>query len=146
MTLRVGSRRTIDALERVATASVAVTGRALGQVAPELTFLQWRVLVVVGGEADGLPVSDVARQVGSKLPAMSRLLGRLRRRDLVDSDKVSADARLTVVRLTPAGRALRDDVIRRRRDLLSAGAQRAGVGRAMASDLERVALALEGIS
>ena len=65
--------------------AVGVTARAVAEAAPELSLLQWRVLVVLAGSPDGRTVSEVADRIGSRLPATSRLLGRLRRRGLVEA-------------------------------------------------------------
>jgi DNA-binding MarR family transcriptional regulator len=102
------------ALERVVVASVGRTAKALGEVAPELTLVQWRVLVVVD-DPDGVPVSQVASSLGAKVSAVSRLLGRLRDHGLVATRRDEADARVIRVSLTPRGRALRDRVVDRRR-------------------------------
>src|SRR3954465_12182888 len=77
----------LTALERVVLGSVGVTARAVGTVAPDLTLLQWRVIVVLAPAVNGLAVSELAGHLGSRLPAMSRLLGRLRSRGLIQTGK-----------------------------------------------------------
>lgn len=106
-------------LERVVMGSVSVTARAVAEAAPELTFLQWRVLVVLAESPEGATVSELAARIGSRLPATSRLLGRMRRRGLAESRKDHPDARVTTVTLSDDGRALWGRVTARRRtDLL----------------------------
>jgi DNA-binding MarR family transcriptional regulator len=130
----------LPALERVVVASVAVTARALAEVAPELTFVQWRVLVMLDADT-GEPVGKVAAALGAKVAAVSRLLGRMRRRGLIETRRDAADARVVRVSLTDAGRELRERVVVRRRADLAA-AVRAGLPSDATVTLERVAAAL----
>ncbi len=107
-------------LERVVVGSVSVTARAVAEAAPELSLLQWRVLVVLVGQSDGTTVTEVAERIGSRLPATSRLLGRMRARHLVTMRKDHPDGRVTTVLLTPEGEALWERVAGRRREELDA--------------------------
>ncbi len=107
-------------LERIVVGSVSVTARAVADAAPELSLLQWRVLVVLAGQPDGATVTDVAERIGSRLPATSRLLGRMRGRALVTMRKDQPDARVTTVLLTTEGQALWERVAGRRREELDA--------------------------
>ena len=43
----------IGVLERLVVGSVAITARAIAAADAELTFMQWRVLLVVGEGEDG---------------------------------------------------------------------------------------------
>lgn len=130
-------------LERIVVASVALTARVLAEVAPDLTFLQWRVLVVVDEAADGVAVGAIAGELGARLAATSRLVGRLRDRGLLATDKAPNDNRVTLVRLTEAGEALRSAVVERRRSILAWGAQRGGLTIADLPSADRVVRALE---
>jgi DNA-binding MarR family transcriptional regulator len=125
-----GARQTDErartALEAVALGSVAVTTRALSAAALDLTFVQWRVLVIVGQDDDGATVSEIATRLGAEISPLSRLVGRLARRGLVTTGKDDRDRRVTRVHLTDAGRAIRYNVLRRRRELLAV--VMAGVG------------------
>jgi DNA-binding MarR family transcriptional regulator len=132
----------VPVLDRVVTSAVALTGRALAEEAPDLTVLQWRVLVVLAA-SEGLAMSDIARRIGSKLPATSRLIGRLRTRGLVDAGKDPSDARVTDVRLSAAGIALRHRVVERRAAHLRAIVQASGLAAADRDSLERLAAALD---
>jgi len=98
---------------------VAVTTRALASTALDLTFVQWRVLVIVGEDEDGATVSEIAIRLGAEISPLSRLVGRLARRGLVATGKDERDRRVTRVNLTDAGRAIRETVLRRRRELLA---------------------------
>jgi DNA-binding MarR family transcriptional regulator len=111
--------RAQNALEAVALGSVAVTTRALASTALDLTFVQWRVLVIVGEDEDGATVSEIAVRLGAEISPLSRLVGRLARRGLVSTGKDERDRRVTRVNLTDAGRAIRRTVLRRRRELLA---------------------------
>jgi DNA-binding MarR family transcriptional regulator len=130
-------------LERIVVASVAITARVLAEVAPELTLLQWRVLVLVDEAGDGIAVGAIAAELNARLAATSRLVGRLRDRDLVSTSKDPGDARVTVVRLAPAGARLRTAVVDRRRTTLAWAVQRSGVAIADAPAIARVVRALE---
>jgi DNA-binding MarR family transcriptional regulator len=102
-----------DSLERIIFAGVAMTTVALGSVRPaiDLTFPQWRVVVVLGDKPDGVRLSEVAQQVGVTLPATSRQLRRLERRGLVAVAPDQRDRRAAVARLTDEGWRARDAVI-----------------------------------
>ncbi len=107
-----------DGLEAIAYGSVAVTARAIAATGVELTFPQWRVLVIVGEAAEGASVSQVAARIGAELSPTSRVVRRLARRELVVTTKSETDRRVTRVRLTASGRDLRDGVLRGRRAML----------------------------
>ena len=107
-----------DALEAIAYGSVAVTARAIASNGVELTFPQWRVLVIVGETATGASVSEVATRLGAELSPTSRLVRRLVGRGLAVTSKSETDRRVTRIRLTEAGRGLRDAVLRGRRAML----------------------------
>lgn len=113
------ARSARDALEAVAFGSVAVTSRALAAVGLELTFAQWRVLVIVGEKSSGATVTEVAARLGAEISPASRLVSRLVRRGLVLASKDDQDRRVTRVTVSDAGRELRATVIERRRELLA---------------------------
>jgi DNA-binding MarR family transcriptional regulator len=130
-------------LERLVMGSVGVTARVVAEGAPELTLLQWRVLVVLAGEPDGVTVSELASRIGSRLSAMSRLLGRMRRRDLVETRKDHPDARITTVLLGADGRELWRRVVASRRSELVALLAAASFTTTDQPGLERLANAME---
>ena len=123
------------ALEAIAIGFVAVTARALQATEPELTLAQWRVLMIVGGSPAGATVSDVAARLGSELSPASRVIRRLDRRGLVATGKTDPDRRVTRVRLTDDGRAIRQDVLERRRTLLVEVLSGAGIVDAAGAEL-----------
>lgn len=132
-------------IERVVVASVGVTARALALDAPELTMVQWRVLVLIDG-ADGIAVGAIAASLGAKIAATSRLIGRLRQRGLVATARAENDARVVHVTLTPAGRALRARVVERRRHEVAAALGTAGFPPGAGAVIDRLAGLLEGIA
>ena len=113
-----GEPATIDALESLAIGSVAVTTLALAQAGVELTFAQWRALMVVAEGAEGATVSEIAAAIGSATSPASRLVTRMRDRGLVLTRKDARDHRATRVHLSERGWAVRDRVVARRRELL----------------------------
>ncbi len=117
-------------LERIVIGAVGITTRALEQAAPgvDLTFSQWRALLILGERPDGIRVGEVAARVGVTLPATSRLLRRLERRDLVALAPDDTDRRATRARLTARGGDVRDAIIEFRESTLREIVQSAGVG------------------
>ncbi len=69
-----------------------------------LTLAQWVVLSTLW-RRDGLLVGDLARQMGSKVSAASRLIDRMERDGLVRRRADSVDGRAVRVHLTRRGRA-----------------------------------------
>jgi DNA-binding MarR family transcriptional regulator len=109
----------VRVLERLVVGSVAITARAIATADAELTFMQWRVLLVVGECEDGQAVGEIAARIGAHASPASRVISRLRRRGLVSTDKGDLDKRVVCVRLTAAGRALRARILALRgRDLV----------------------------
>ena len=106
------------ALEHVVYGGVAITNLALADAALEITLPQWRVLVVVGESADGAAVSEIATRIGAAVSPASKLVTRLERRGLVTTAKDTTDRRVTRVRLTDAGTALRTHVLDCRREYI----------------------------
>lgn len=105
-----------DDLERIALGAVGLTTRALARADAgfELTFPQWRALLVVGEDADGARVGEVATRVGVTVPATSRLLRRLERRGLTALSVDEQDRRATRARLTDRGRIVRETILAHR--------------------------------
>jgi DNA-binding MarR family transcriptional regulator len=115
----VEERLLIHAVERLMSAGVGVTVRAIGESgdASSLTLAQWRVLVVAC-RSEGLRVGELAALLGISVPSASRLIRRVEARLLVNAVRAHDDRRATVIRPTEAGRRLVQDVTRRRRDLI----------------------------
>jgi len=137
-------------LERIAMGAVGLTTRALSRADTgfELTFPQWRALLVVGDAEDGARIGQVATRVGVTLPATSRLLRRLERRGLTTLAVDEDDHRATRARLTDRGRQVRAAILADRhaaiRDVVDALPEPdrldlASGLRALAAELERFA-------
>jgi DNA-binding MarR family transcriptional regulator len=112
--------RVVESIEQLVVEAVGITTVALAQATPdvELSFPQWRALVVVGAKEGGIRVGEIAGRIGSAVPTTSRLVRRLERRGLVESQRDEADRRATIVRLTPSGERIRAALVRRRRELI----------------------------
>jgi DNA-binding MarR family transcriptional regulator len=110
-----------DLLERLVLAGVAITTRALTEATPDLdlTFPQWRVLLVVGERRDGATVSEVSARVGVTVPATSRQLRRLARRGLLEIRRDERDRRAARARLTERGAAARDAILEYRHERIA---------------------------
>ncbi len=106
-----------DDLERIVVGAVGLTTRALAQADTgfELTFPQWRALLVLGESDDGARIGEVAVRVGVTLPATSRLLRRLERRGLTTLAVDELDRRAMRARLSDRGRAVREAILDYRR-------------------------------
>jgi len=101
----------LSVLERLVVGSVAITARAIAAADADLTFMQWRVLLVVGECEDGHAVGEIATRIGAHASPASRVVSRLKRRGLVSTSKREPDKRVVCIRLTETGRNLRARVL-----------------------------------
>jgi DNA-binding MarR family transcriptional regulator len=106
--------RLTDALLEASRALVGLAVRSLADVTEELSLPEVRSMVVLH-RVGPLPVTTLAERVGVHQSTATRIAARLSRRDLLATDKDTEDRRLTVVRLTPAGRSLVERILERRR-------------------------------
>jgi DNA-binding MarR family transcriptional regulator len=134
-----------DLLERLFLAGVAITTRALTEASPDLdlTFPQWRVLLVVGERRDGATVSEVSARVGVTVPATSRQLRRLARRGLLEIRRDERDRRAARARLTEQGAGVRDAILGYRHERIVEIVAGLQVSSSMSHDLARVADAFD---
>jgi DNA-binding MarR family transcriptional regulator len=134
----------VDAIEAIIVAGVAMTNRALSQAREghELTFPQWRVLVILVDPA-GLPVNEIARLIGVTLPATGRQLRRLEQRGLVRLVPDGNDRRVTRAILTDAGHAVRAAIISDRRMRIEEALSGLSIDRRLAREMANVAAALD---
>jgi DNA-binding MarR family transcriptional regulator len=107
-------------LERLAVGAVGLTTRALAQADTgfELTFPQWRALLLLGASDDGARIGEVAARLGATVPATGRLLRRLERRGLTVLSVDELDRRATRVRLSDGGQLVRAAILGRRRAMI----------------------------
>jgi DNA-binding MarR family transcriptional regulator len=134
--------RLIELLERVVVGSVAVTERAIAAAGTDLTFVQWRVLLIVGEQPDGATVSEVASRIGARGSPASRLISRLKRRGVVIAERDPSDGRVARIQLTESGRSLRGRVLEQRRRSLDALATAISFTELERETLRQVATAL----
>jgi DNA-binding MarR family transcriptional regulator len=135
--------RTRDALEAIFFGAVAITTLAIAASGLELTFPQWRVLVIVGEDPDGASVTEIAVRLGAMISPVSRLVTRLARSGLVSTEKDPRDRRVTRVFVTDRGRSIRETVLARRREEISNVLAAAGpIDPAGEDTLERIGRAL----
>jgi DNA-binding MarR family transcriptional regulator len=132
-----------SALEAIAFGSVAITTRALATSGIDLTFAQWRVLVIVGEHPEGATVTEIATRLGGEISPVSKLVARVSRRGLVRTSKDDRDRRVTRVRVTDEGGELRQTVLDHRRRLLADVLADAGpIEPDVAGALDRIGIAI----
>jgi DNA-binding MarR family transcriptional regulator len=108
----------IEALMTASRAMVAIAGRSLADVDPDVTLPQSRALVVLASRGPQR-VIDIATDLGVAPSTATRMCDRLVRKGLVRRYRTAADRREVRLSLTPVGRDLVRDVTKRRRDELS---------------------------
>jgi DNA-binding MarR family transcriptional regulator len=98
---------------------VAITARSIhsGARGDDLSFQQWRIVVVLG-QVETARISELAERIGASGPSASRLVQRLRRRGIVRQEVDPDDRRAVRVSLTDQGRELRSRVVDTRRRLI----------------------------
>jgi DNA-binding MarR family transcriptional regulator len=133
----------VAVLERLVVGSVAITARAIAAADAELTFMQWRVLLVVGEREEGQAVGEIATRIGAHASPASRVVSRLKRRGLVSTDKGELDKRVVRVRLTDAGRDLRARVLALRGSDIAQVIAAASIAPGESEGLARLAQAFE---
>jgi len=116
-------------LEAVVQGSVGLTARVIANTAPELTLIQWRVLVVVGDSPTGVSIAVLSQRTGATSSATSRLVSRMATNGYLETRKSAQDRRVTTVVLSRKGGALTTRIQRTRRLLLSPIATRIGDSR-----------------
>lgn len=134
-----------DLLERIVLAGVGLTTRALAEATPglDLTFPQWRVLVVLGEADAGATVSEVAGRIGVTVPATSRQLRRLASRGLIEIGPDTHDRRAVRALLTTTGRSARDAILAFRRRRIVGSMSRITVAEASLRELATITEALD---
>ena len=136
----------LDLLERLVVGSVAMTERAIATAGTNLTFVQWRVLLIVGEHPDGATVGEGAARIGARGSPASRLISRLKQRGVVFSERDAVDRRVAHIRLSERGRELRRRVLEHRRRDLESLAEVISLTAADDASLRRLAQAFEAFS
>ncbi|MGA9315637.1 MAG: MarR family transcriptional regulator [Solirubrobacteraceae bacterium] len=104
----------VDAVLGASRALVAVAARSLADLAEDVTLAQYRALVELAARGPQR-VADLASALGVDRSTATRMCDRLVRKQLVQRRRINEDRRGVRVSLTPAGRALVQEVTRRRR-------------------------------
>jgi DNA-binding MarR family transcriptional regulator len=104
----------VDAVLGASRALVAVAARSLADLAEDVTLAQYRALVELAARGPQRP-ADLASALGVDRSTATRMCDRLVRKQLVQRRRISADRRVVRISLTGAGRALVEEVTRRRR-------------------------------
>jgi DNA-binding MarR family transcriptional regulator len=86
-------------------------------VAQELTFGQMRLLFLLSRHGPS-PISRIAEWLGVGMPAASGIVDRIERHGLVERHHRLDDRRVVDCQLTPAGRALIDEIVGMRSGVL----------------------------
>ena len=108
----------IEALLLASRAMVALAGRTLAEVDPEVTLPQSRALIVVASRGPQR-ITDIAADLGVAPSTATRMCDRLVRKGLVRRYRSAANRREVRLNLTPAGSSLVRELTRRRRDELA---------------------------
>lgn len=135
----------VEALQRVIVAGVALTASTLARSgsSPDLTFPQWRVLVVLGEQPEGRSVRQISRLIGVTLPATGRQLRRLEGRGLLTLQPDLLDRRVTRARLSDEGAARLAAIIADRRTRIAEAIAAIEPEHDLAGTLSRLANSLE---
>jgi DNA-binding MarR family transcriptional regulator len=107
----------VDALLSASRALVALAARSLADLDADVTLPQYRTLVVLAARGPQR-AAEVALELGVTPSTGTRMCDRLVRKGLIRRARTAADRRAVRLTLTPAGRALVDEVTRRRREEL----------------------------
>lgn len=108
------SEELVDAVLGASRALVAVAARSLAGAEGDVTLPQYRALVVLAGRGPQR-VADLAEALGVNPSTATRMGDRLVRKRLVRRARAADDRRVVRVAITADGRALIDEVTRRRR-------------------------------
>lgn len=102
---------------------VAISARSLTAVEGRVTLPQFRLLVVLSTR-ESAKLVDLADQLGVNPSTAMRMMTRLTTAGLADQEVNPDNRRERLLRLTPAGRRIVEEVTARRRDEIAAVVQR----------------------
>lgn len=108
----------VEALMAASRAFVGLAARSLADLDAEVTLPQFRAMVVLATRGPQRSV-DISAELQVAPSTGTRMCDRLIRKGLVRRSRSTSDRRVVRLRLTPAGRSLVQEVIRRRREELS---------------------------
>jgi DNA-binding MarR family transcriptional regulator len=104
----------VDAVLAASRALVAVAARSLGNIAEDVTLVQYRVLVELAARGPQR-LAELAEVLAVDPSTATRMCDRLVRKGLISRRRAVADRRMVRVSITPAGRELVAEVTARRR-------------------------------
>jgi DNA-binding MarR family transcriptional regulator len=110
----IAEQETIQALMLASRAFVSLAARSLATVDDEVTLPQFRVLVVLAHRGPQRS-TDIADELQVNPSTATRMLDRLIRKGLVARTRSASDRRAVRIRATPAGKAVVEQVMDRRR-------------------------------
>jgi DNA-binding MarR family transcriptional regulator len=108
----------VDALLSASRAFVGLAARSLADLDADVTLPQYRTLVVLAARGPQR-AAEVAVELGVTPSTATRMCDRLVRKSLIRRTRTPSDRRAVRLILTPTGRALVDEVTRRRREELN---------------------------
>jgi DNA-binding MarR family transcriptional regulator len=106
--------RTVEALMMASRAFVGITARSLAGLDADVTLPQFRALMVLAARGPQRP-ADISAELRVAPSTGTRMCGRLVRKGLIRRTRTPSDRRVVRLRLTPAGRDLVEEAVRRRR-------------------------------
>jgi DNA-binding MarR family transcriptional regulator len=109
----------LDSLMAVARVLIALTAKSLADLDANVTLPQFRALIILAG-AQPRRIVDLAAELGVRSSTATRMCDRLMQKGLVTRREHAADRRVAWVVLTPQGRDLVTEIMRRRREQLGA--------------------------
>ncbi|MCE0763720.1 MarR family transcriptional regulator [Pseudonocardia kujensis] len=104
----------VDAVMSASRALVAVAARSLAAVEEDVTLPQYRALIVLAQHGARRP-ADLAGALDVSPSSATRMCDRLVAKGLIERDRTGEDRREVRVALSERGRALVEEVTRRRR-------------------------------
>jgi DNA-binding MarR family transcriptional regulator len=107
----------VEALLSASRALVGLAARSLADLDADVTLPQYRTLVVLAARGPQR-AAEVAVELGVTPSTGTRMCDRLVRKGLIRRTRTASDRRSVRLTLTPAGRALVDEVTTRRREEL----------------------------
>jgi DNA-binding MarR family transcriptional regulator len=107
-------REVVDAVVGASRALVGVAARSLAGLEEEVTLAQYRMLVLLSSRGPQR-VADLAQALGVNPSTATRMSDRLVAKRLARRHRTPSDRRSVRVGVTPAGRAIVDEVTTRRR-------------------------------
>ncbi len=108
----------VDAVMRASRVLVAVVAQSISAVEDQVTFVQFRMLVVIASRGP-LNLGEVARHMGVHPSNATRMVDKLVTAGLVERTDDPADRRYLSLILTPAGHDVVEQVMSHRRQAIS---------------------------